>query len=191
MEPDPILFDIPESFESERLLIRAPLPNDGRQVNEAVRESIDELRPWMPWAQSVPTAAQSEANIRHARLHFLQRTDMRLLLFAKANGQLIGSSGLHQIDWRVRRFEIGYWLRTSCTGQGYMTEAVEAIAQFAIGQLAANRIVIRCDERNEKSSRVAERLGFKLEGIVRHDELDVEGQPRSTKIFAKVRGVEF
>jgi len=45
---DPILRDFPERFESERLLIRAPLPRDGANVHAAIAESLDELRPWMP-----------------------------------------------------------------------------------------------------------------------------------------------
>jgi hypothetical protein len=48
MKP-PILMDFPESFETERLLIRSPLPGDGHELHAAVRESIDELTPWMPW----------------------------------------------------------------------------------------------------------------------------------------------
>ena len=49
---DPIMIDFPESFETERLLIRATLWGDGANMNEAVRESINELRPWMAFAQS-------------------------------------------------------------------------------------------------------------------------------------------
>ena len=47
MKP-PILIDFPESFETERLSIRSPLPGDGREMHAAVRESIEELSPWMP-----------------------------------------------------------------------------------------------------------------------------------------------
>jgi RimJ/RimL family protein N-acetyltransferase len=191
LEKEPILFSIPESFESRRLLIRAPLWNDGMQVNEAIRESIDDLRPWMPWAQHVPEPEETEANIRQARLKFLERTDMRLLLLRKEAGQLVGSSGLHHIDWEVRKFEIGYWVRSSMAGQGFITEAVEAITNYAIQELQANRIVIRCDSRNARSARVAERLGFTLEGIIRNDELAVDGSLRDTMIFSKVRGVEY
>lgn len=81
-----IMLSIPESFESERLLIRAPHWGDGLAVNEAVKESIEELRPWMPWANKVPTVEESEASIRRSRLEFLERTDLRLLLFRKETG---------------------------------------------------------------------------------------------------------
>ncbi|WP_336774102.1 GNAT family N-acetyltransferase [Paenibacillus sp. MMO-58] len=188
---NPILLTIPESFESARLLIRAPLFGDGAAVNEAVTESIEELRPWMPWANQIPTIEESEISIRKSRLEFLERTDLRLLLIHKETGQLVGSSGLHRMDWQARNFETGYWVRTSCAGQGYISEAVEAITEFAIHQLEANRIEIRCDSRNTKSARVAERSGFTLEGILRSEKRANDGSLRDTMVFSKVRGVEF
>lgn len=189
--PDPILLDFPESFESERLLIRAALWHDGAAVNEAIRESIEELRPWMPWAQSPPAIEETEANLRHARAQFMERKDLRLLLVNKQTGQIVGSSGLHHIDWQTRKFEIGYWVRTSCQQQGYVTEAVHAITNFAIQELQANRIQIRCDLHNVRSAKVAERCGFTLEGILRNETRDVDGSLRNTMIFSKVRGVEY
>ncbi|TDF95037.1 GNAT family N-acetyltransferase [Paenibacillus piri] len=190
-DKDPILYSFPESFETERLLIRAPLWGDGQAVNEAVLESMEQLRPWMPWAQRAPGVEESEAGVRRARLKFMERTDLRLHLYLKETGSLIGCSGLHRIDWKARRFEIGYWVRTSCSGKGYITEAVDGITDFAIRQLQANRIEIRCDARNERSKRVAERLSFTFEGRLRQEVSDTNGSLRDTMIFAKVRGLEF
>lgn len=187
----PILLSIPEQFETDRLLIRAPREGDGAAVNAAVIESLKELQPWMPWAQTAPTAEEAEVTIRRSRLQYLDRSDLRLLLFRKDTGELAGSSGLHRIDWAARRFEIGYWLRTSCQGQGFMTEAADGITRFAINELAANRIEIRCDARNTKSAQVAQRLGFTLEGILRSYKLDQTDKPCDAMIFAKVRGIEF
>lgn len=188
---EPILLSFPESFESERLLIRAPLWGDGVMVNEAVQESLDELRSWMPWARSLPTPEQSEASIRKSRLEFLERKDLRLLLFKKGSRTLVGSSGLHRMDWQTRKFEIGYWVRTAYGRQGYITEAVHAITNYAVQELQANRIEIRCDARNTPSARIAGGCGFTLEGVLRGDHYDVDGKLRDTMIFAKVRGVEY
>lgn len=186
-----IMLTIPESFESKRLIIRAPKYGDGAASYEAVQESMEELRPWMPFANDSLTPENSEMNIRQAHLKFLEHSDLRLMLFSKENGQLVGSSGLHRIDWDVRKFEIGYWLRSSYAGQGYMSEAVEAITNYAIHELAANRIEIRCDARNVKSAKVAERNGYILEGILRGDSLDVYEELSDTKVFSKIRGKEF
>lgn len=186
-----VLLDFPEQFESERLIIRAPLWGDGASNNEAIKESIEELRPWMPWASKIPSVEESEINIRMSRLEFLERKDLRLLLTLKDGGTIIGSSGLHRIGWKARKFEIGYWIRTSYAKQGFMTEAVNAIADFAITQLKANRIEIRCDERNKRSAHVAQRCGFTLEGILRSEVCGVDGQLTNTMVFSKIRGIEF
>ncbi|RJE88451.1 N-acetyltransferase [Paenibacillus sp. 1011MAR3C5] len=188
---NPILLSIPERFESERLIIRAPLLDDGPLVNAAVQASIDELRPWMPWARTVPTEEQSEVISRQGRIHYLERSDLRMYVIHKETGAFIGSSGLHRIDWQARKFEIGYWMNTPHSGQGYMTEAVDRITAFAIQELQANRIEIRVDSRNERSLRVAERLGFTLEGTLRNDKCDVYGMLSDTRIYAKVRGMEY
>ncbi|MCM3749006.1 GNAT family N-acetyltransferase [Paenibacillus pasadenensis] len=188
---DPKLIDFPDAFESSRLLIRAPRFGDGAAVNEAVLESLDELKPWMPWAQTAPSVEQSELNVRSAIAAFIMRTDLRLMLTDKQTGRMIGGSGLHRMNWDVRSFEIGYWVRSSEAGKGYVTEAVQAITAFASERLAANRIEIRCDSINERSAAVAVRCGFTLEGVLRQDSRDSTGQLRDTKVFSKVRGAEF
>ncbi|GAA0136969.1 GNAT family N-acetyltransferase [Paenibacillus sp. YSY-4.3] len=187
----PILLDIPDCFESKRLLIRAPKPGDGAALNEATVESIEQLRPWMPWAQEMPSPEDSETVIRRAHLNFMERSDLMLLLVLKETGQLVGNSGLHRIDWEARKFEIGYWVRTSFSKQGFITEAAEAITNYAIQELQANRVEIRCDARNTQSANVAKRLGYTLEGVLRNESTGTDGTLTSTMIFSKIRGIEF
>jgi ribosomal-protein-serine acetyltransferase len=191
MEPSPILLEFPESLETERLLVRAPRWGDGAAVTAALRESLDELRPWMSWVQDAPSVEESEAICRQARLRFLERTDLRFYLTLKEDGEFVGSSGLHHIDWGARRFEIGHWVRTGSSGKGYVTEAVDGIVRFAVERLSATRIEIRCDARNTRSWRVAERAGFTLEGTLRSARIGVEGTFTDTRVYAKVRGHEF
>ncbi|MFT9369360.1 GNAT family N-acetyltransferase [Paenibacillus polymyxa] len=190
-QPNPILLSFPEQFQTERLTIRAPQWGDGAAVNEAIRESINELRPWLPFARNLPTAEESEIRSRQARLKFLDRSDMVLYIFDTASGQFVASSGLHRMNWDARRFEIGYWLRTPWTGKGIITEVVHGITDFAIQHLHANRLEILCDSRNTRSAKVAERAGFTLEGILRNVEYDEEGNMVHHMVFAKVRGIEF
>ncbi len=178
---------IPDHLETERLLIRAPQPGDGRVVNDGIRELIAELRPWMPWARVVPSVAETETFVREAALRFRNQEDLPLLMFRKSDGLYVGGSGLHNIDWNVPRFEIGYWLRTSLHRQGYMTEAVNGIAAMAFGKLEAVRLEIRCDARNVRSAAVAERAGFTLEARLRKQARTPDGDLRDTLIYAKLR----
>lgn len=183
-----LLLDFPESFESDRLTIRAPRAGDGTEMNAAVQETFDDLKPWMPWARQVPTLEESETYVRRAQCEFLAREDLTMLLFLKGTNTLVGGSGLHRIDWNIPKFEIGYWCRKRFQGQGYITESTEAIARFAFETLGAKRVEIRCDPKNVRSRRVPDRLGFKLEGTLRNNTLSTSGELRDTLVFAKIEG---
>lgn len=166
---DPILLDLPDSFETDRLLIRSPLPGDGPELHAAVRESLVELEPWMDWTHHHGTPEGSEASVRQARIEYLKRRELRMHLYLKGTETLVGSSGLHRIDWSVPKVEIGYWLRTGYTGRGYATEAVRKITAFALDTLGAKRVEIRCHPKNAASLHVAERCAFSLEGRLRNE----------------------
>lgn len=187
----PILLDIPESFETERLLVRALRPGDGPEINEAIRESLNELRPWMPFARSMPAVEETEQYVRESQIAYLGRTTLNMLIHRKKDGKYVGNIGLHHVDWDCRRFEIGYWIRSSCSGNGYMTEAVNGITDFAIQVLEASRIEIRCSALNGRSAAVAERAGFTLDGILRKSTRETDGELHDSKVYAKVRGAEF
>jgi RimJ/RimL family protein N-acetyltransferase len=183
----PILREFPEEFTTERLLIRKPLPGDGKAVYEAIQASLNELKPWMPWAHMNQTEQDVEANIRDSIAKFITREDLRLHLLDKVTGEFIGSSGLHRINWAVPKFEIGYWIDTRHSGRGYITESTEAITNFAFNELQAKRVEIRCDSTNIRSRAIPEKLGFTLEGILKNDSLSVESKElRDTCVFAKI-----
>ncbi len=183
---EPILRDVPEQIDTERLLIRPPRLGDGVAVNVAVRESFNELKPWMPWAQELPSVEQSEIFARESAARFARREDLPMLLFERSSGELLGASGLHRIDWSVPAFEAGYWCRTSCTGRGYISEAVRGICKMAFTSLSARRFEVRMDDTNERSWRIAERLGFTLEGILRQDTRAPSGELRDTRVYSIV-----
>lgn len=182
---NPIMLDFPHQFTTERLLIRMPLPGDGRVVFEGIIESINELKEWLPFAQFEQTEQGTEQNIREAHIKFLKREDLRLLIFNKETNEFIGSSGLHNPNWSIPKFEIGYWINSRFSGIGLMTEAVEGITAFAIRELKARRIEIKCDSLNRRSKAIPERLGYKLEGILKNEDQSIDGTKlRDTMIFA-------
>jgi RimJ/RimL family protein N-acetyltransferase len=181
---NPILIDLPEQFESERLIIRWPRPGTGAAVNAAISETFDDLKRWMPWAQTMPTAEDSEALARTAHAKVLTREDLPLHLFRKDTGMLVGCSGIHPKDWAVPKFEIGYWCRASCQGQGFITEAVREITAFGLATLKARRIEIVIDQRNARSIRVAERVGYRLEATFPNERIAEDGALRTTLVYA-------
>lgn len=183
---NPILLDFPTEFETDRLFIRMPMPGDGAVTCESINASLKELQPWMPFAQKEQTVDETEVVVRQGYLNFLNRSDLRLLVFKKDTGEFVASSGLHRINWDVPKFEIGYWIDTRYSGRGYMTEAVQGITEFAVRELNARRIEIRCDSLNTKSRAIPEKLGFALEGVLKKDSVSVDGEIRDTCIYSKI-----
>ena len=183
---DPLLVELPAELLTPRLRLVPPAPGDGLMLNRAIEESFSELHQWMDWAATMPTIIESEHFVRDSAARYLRRDDLPLFMRKRDTGEFVGASGMHRIDWNVPRFEIGYWCRTSLVGQGYVTEAVVAITRFAFEKLNAARVEIRTDVQNERSWRIAERLGFTLEGILRRDARTVQGALRDTRLYAMV-----
>ena len=184
---DPLLIDIPEELETERLIVRVARPGDGPAMNAAIAESMAELQPWMPWAKTLPTVDESEAHSRKAHAKFHAREDLTYRGWSKESGEFLVGSGLHRINWAVPKFEIGYFVRTSMAKRGYVTEVVRAMEALAFETLNAERVEIRCDDANVNSWRVAERCGFNLEGVLRRNSRGTDGSVRDTRVYAKVR----
>ncbi len=180
----PILIDVPERIETERLYMRPTMPGDGAEINAAALETLDELKPWMPWVHPFPTVEQSEEACRRSYARFIERSDLRMDIRRLSDGLFIGGTGLHRVNWDIPSFEIGYWCRKSCWGQGYITEAVRGLTKTAFEVLGAKRVEIRCNDRNDRSRAVIERAGFPFEGVLRNNAVSVAGEVRSTRVYA-------
>lgn len=177
----------PEAFETERLLIRAKRPGDGMEVYEAVRESLPELSQWMSWAQQLETPEAYEARARMSAENFHRYEDMPFGLHRRSDQYLVGTCGVHLRDADVPSYEIGYWVRSSCSGSGYITEAVKALTARTFEHLGANRVEIRCDAANVRSAAVAERCGYTLEARLRNHRRNIQGELADTLIFTKLK----
>ena len=181
-----LLLEIPEMLESPRLVLRANRAGAGEAINAAVVESHEQLRPWMPWARQPMTAQESEAHCRRMQARWLSREEIDFCFHRKEDDLLVGKGGLHTIDWSLPKFEIGYWVRTTCAGRGYATEATLAMVELARSRLGARRIEITSDARNSASRRVAEKAGFELEGIRRQSRRDNQDQLADSCMYARV-----
>ena len=180
------LLPIPEQIETERLVLLAV---DATHVDEtfaAACESREQLGPWMAWANPAPTIEGVSAYHAVARQNWYARERLEFRIVEKAGGKFVGNCAFHHIDWTVIKLEIGYWLRTSASGHGYCTEAVNGLSAFAKQELHASRLEIGSDTRNFKSRAVAERCGFTLEGILKQNMRAPDGSLRDSCMYALV-----
>ncbi|MFE0582997.1 GNAT family N-acetyltransferase [Streptomyces sp. NPDC058874] len=80
-------------------------------------------------------------------------------------GPLVAALGVHPRGESV--FEVGFWAVKEHRGRGYVTEAVGAAARWAFAELGAGRLEWRAEPGNAASRAVAEKAGFRMEGILR------------------------
>ncbi|HEX8221340.1 MAG TPA: GNAT family N-acetyltransferase [Chloroflexia bacterium] len=189
--PDPkfdTLIPIFEELRSERLTVRPYRVEDAEGLKEAVDESREHVRPWLPFADDHQTVERSLDWINQQRAAVILRKSINCGLFELESGRYLGGLGIMPHDWEIRYFEIGYWLRKSAEGHGYMTEAVRLVVDYLFGELQAQRIEIQCDERNTHSANVARRLGFVQEGCTRNDSRATDGSIRNTLVFSLIPG---
>jgi ribosomal-protein-serine acetyltransferase len=186
---NPILIDVPLQIETDRLILRAPLQaGDGNVVNQAIKDSINELKQWLFLYQAIPTVEETEIILRNAHIDFLKRESFRYLIFHKGTNDFIGTASLHGINWKISKSEIGYWINSQFSGNGYMTEAVSELTNLGFQQLKFRRIEIRCESTNFKSRSIPEKLGFELEGTLRNDDLSADGSKLTdTCIYSMIK----
>ena len=172
--------------------MRPPRTGDGALLYAAVTESLSELRRFLaalPWVAADPSPQASELYCRNAQANFLARKDLPFLLFERSTGQLLGATGLHRIVWDTPKAEVGYWVRTSRSGNGFICEAVTAMTAYAFQELRAVRVELVTDEANHASRKVADRCEFRLEGVLRHERRAADGALVNTCIYARLPAV--
>ncbi|MET9610273.1 GNAT family N-acetyltransferase [Streptomyces sp. NPDC006512] len=83
-------------------------------------------------------------------------------------GPLVAAIGVHVHEaFGTRSYEVGYWATREYRGHGYMTEALDAVARWAFTELGAVRLEWRAEVGNAGSKAVAEKAGFRIEGLLR------------------------
>jgi len=185
---DPTLIPLFDELRGERVIVRPYREEDAPALYEAVAESREHIRPWLAFAAGHRNVDESRAWINGSRARWILRQNMNCGIFEAATGRFLGGIGLEVHSWEIPSFEIGYWLRKSAEGHGYMSEAARLLTDFALNDLKANRVEIQCDERNTHSANVARRLGYVQEGRLRNEAQAPDGAVRNTLIFSRVPG---
>jgi ribosomal-protein-serine acetyltransferase len=181
LSPSP--FERVEVREGE-IVLRPLTAADARALFRLIDADRDRLGRWLPWVEETRTERDSARFIADAAEERRRRRSLVLGLFV--DGTLCGTVGLHYIEWFDRSAEIGYWIAATAEGRGYVSRACAALVAFAFEGAGLHRLVLRCAVGNERSRRVAERLGFRLEGLLREAHR-VGGRFLDQHLFALLR----
>ena len=130
------------------LVLRLVRVNDAAVVARSVRESLEHLQPWMPWAddESARETFQRQ-RLRGARHKAAMGEEWQYGLFPRDESMLVGAFGLIARKWPAT-IEIGYWVHVDAIGRGYAPRATRALTNAALTLDGITTVCIRCDEAN-------------------------------------------
>jgi len=161
--------------ETERLVLRCWSPKDALAWRQALDDSDQHLRPWIPFMKFEPrTLEQTVDWVRSLRANFDTDELYRYGVFSREDGSLLGENMLLP---RVGPggLEVGYWTHVNNSGRGYATEASSAMIRVAFEIAGMERVEIHCAPGNAASAAIPARLGFGHEATLKNRHPDTEG----------------
>ena len=162
-------------IETNRLVIRRFSKRDTAALNDAIRVSLADLNEWLPWARTNYQSGDAGAFIRDSLQAWKEdRAWDYTIRDADEPDRHLGNISMWTVSKLGKIAELGYWVRSDETSKGVCTEAANAVLTEAFGSEGFHKVIMRIAVGNHASTRVAEKLGFTREGILR-EELLIRG----------------
>jgi len=177
--------EIPDQFETERLLVRRHRAADVDALYEAARESIADVGPFLSWCHPDYLVSESKQWIDQTISNWGDNNLFSFAIEEKASQRFLGGIGINGIDSHPM-VNLGYWLRSSEMGKGYAIEATKGLINWTFEVLKIHRIEIILSIENESSKRVAEKTGARFEGTLA-SRLQLHGRQHDAYLFALTR----
>jgi len=171
-------------LRTARLLLRELAPGDAPALH-AIECLADVVRYMTHEPQSLADAEEYIARV--TAMHAASPRELyEFAVIPAGESTLIGRCGLRITDAAAEQAMIWYVLSPSHQGRGYMSEAAIALMDFAFGGLGMHRVYADIDPRNERSKKLAERLGMRFEAHMRENVV-IKGERCDTCIFAMLK----
>ncbi|HLT98004.1 MAG TPA: GNAT family protein [Acidimicrobiia bacterium] len=178
----------PEQVDTERLILRRFNRRDVSSLEEGVRSSLADLNEWLPWAHMDYTRDDAVAFVRDSIQAWKEEKAFDYAIRLRDDPERhIGNISIWQTSRTGKIGEIGYWVRTDLTRQGLATEATRAIMRVGFQHMGLHKITLRIAVGNRGSERVAEKLGFTREGVLR-EELLIRGNWVDHTLYSMLEG---
>ena len=180
---------LPEvALSGPRVTLRPPRRVDYPAWASLRQQSRDFLEPWEPaWPEDALSRASWRRRLRRAASEWRDDSGYAFHLVLRDAGQLVGAATLSNVRRGVSQAaSLGYWVGEAHARQGYMSEAVPLVLEFAFEQLGLHRLEAACLPSNEPSRALLARSGFTEEGLARRY-LRIRGRWEDHLLFAILR----
>lgn len=175
-------------LDSGRVYLRPPAHADWRDWADLRAESRDFLTPWEPtWPYDALTRSAFRRRLRAYKAEIRQGTSFSFLVFRVSDHALLGGVTVSNLRRGVAQSaSLGYWIGARHSRQGYMTDALARVLQFAFNDLGLHRVEAACLPHNAASMSLLAKCGFREEGHAR-EYLRINGRWQDHLLFAILR----
>ncbi len=150
MEPYPVI-------DTPRLRLRKVFRADADDLFEATSDPrVTKYEPWGPYDR-----AETVQMVENIQTQLETGLCTEWAVERKDDAKVLGLIHLNQVDFFNRSAEVGYWLSRKSWGQGYATEVLKALTEYAVSTLGMDEIVAVCHPENLASLRVLEKVGYR------------------------------
>lgn len=157
----------PNQLETERLILRPLKQGDETCLMEIYSDKQSSLLDdWVPW-DNISSATEM---VKEAASDFENKIYLTLGIIVKETNKLIGCCGLFNFDDLNKKCAIFYQANRLYWNNGYTTEAIKSLVQFAFEKVNVNRIEAFITPGNTASEIVLKKNGFIKEGLMREME---------------------
>jgi len=170
-------------METERLLLRAPVPADVEAIFERYAADAEVTR-YLSWPRHT-SLDETRAFIEFSDAEWQKWNTGPVLAFSRADGTLLGGTGLlFETPYRVAT---GYVLAKDAWGKGYATEALRAMTELA-ASMGVIRLHAICHAQHRASWHVMEKCGFEREGILKRHTVfpNLSLEPEDVLSYARI-----
>lgn len=166
---------LPERVPTRRFVLRRFNRRDVDALTEAVRASLPDLQLWLPWAHAGYDRDDAAGYVRDSVASWREGRAYDYAIRPIGRPELhVGNISIWHVSRMGRSAEIGYWVRSDHTNQGVGAEVTAAMVRAGFERMGLHKLILRIAVGNHASERIAEKLGFTREGVLR-EELMIRG----------------
>ncbi|WP_160781532.1 GNAT family N-acetyltransferase [Flavobacterium sp. HBTb2-11-1] len=169
---------------TKRLIIRPYKIEDSNSFLESLTENREHLYDY--FANMIKVNGDLELTKKYLgqkEIDWQENRGFACGIFTKEDHQLIGHISVREIDWRVPKGELAYFIFKKYNGNNYAAEALTAFKNWCFAEKKFNRLFMKIAVENIASIKVAERSGFIYEGLLKKDYRKKEQDLIDMKIY--------
>lgn len=147
-------------LETQRCIMKIPEISQSQNIWNLIAPALTQYLAWEKWED----VSQTIQNVEQARIKAKSWKAWDAAIYDKVSWEIIGRCGIIEIDDTIPSCSIWYMLAEEYWWKWIIPECVHRIIKFAFEESEFEKIIIRCDSRNENSAKVALKCGLFFEG---------------------------